>query len=292
MRYQELSMPGQRYIPPVEEEKNSYHSDKKNHLIDTLLVVTGFIFAISINYVTIFYLYLFLFFLISCILLKSPILFEIMPKSIVKIVLSGLYLLISFLFPLVVVSIYFVKNPIYTTNDYSIVIVASLLSASLFISLLWDNAKDYITNIDDLIRLIDIITIPFEVILKIFLILVAVAFICALYIVAGIIGTIVVTLSLIILFFAYRKQLEPRLDVMIKTKMKKKIERCNREILSFMLLVIIVIIASFMWYITLFFIMPYPVGMPHTEYVIQCANISINDQTYRLENVSIIVSTK
>lgn len=138
------------------------HYEKKERLLDTLLLITGFVFASSISSMSITYLMTVLVFLACCIFLKSCQQIEIMPDSIRTVVCTALYILISFLFPIVLISVYFTKNLNIDTSG-TILFFTSLLSTVLLLSFMGDSTKDYGYNLRILMKIRKIMSMPLDI---------------------------------------------------------------------------------------------------------------------------------
>jgi hypothetical protein len=302
-------MPGRRYIEhhrhdddklELQEEKIQ---DKKDKLVDTLLIITGFLFATSYKYMSTPYLVLVLLFVACSIFMKSTTLIGLRPKfekrDIHTIVYVSLSIFVSFLFPWILVSVYFTSEPI-PNNLHFIWFLSSLVSTALFISFVEFPKNDYETKINILtftfivmIALCFLITLIVLISMFGLLILITIinSNIVAVSQIVGIIlsilgilfnGMLLIYLTVDTITAHVGPILEPKIMDIANKMGKKKLE------IIYVGLIVIEFILLFTWWI-LFIVTIFPELMNQNttpEYLIQNLNIVLDNSSCSLQNIT------
>jgi len=283
-------MSGQQNTLPVNSNKGFLLDEKKNRLLDTLIIITGFVFASSVSFMSTIYLYLFLLFLASCIILKSPLINEILPESLSYSASTVFFLLVSYLFPLVLISVYFVKNPIPRSDDL-IWLFASLLSTSLYFSFMWNSTKDFNENVNCLFKTAERIAKPATWLMMPFIVLSLVIFFAVSSLYFGFAKTLLISIILVATMIICKSLLNKKFEL-LDAKFRAYSDENdlkNNKLFGLCLLSLLCIFSSLWWYFILMLIAPDIVTVYNTEYVIQSATFTMGNYSYSLENVSIKV---
>jgi hypothetical protein len=112
-------------------EEERFQLEKKDRLIDTLIIVTGFIVAASYNSANIMHLYLIFGFLIFAILTKS----HMIGSNPNPFIINSAYFCLSFCFPLIFIFFFF-DNGAFDDIYITPLVLNPLVSATIFTSLI------------------------------------------------------------------------------------------------------------------------------------------------------------
>jgi hypothetical protein len=122
------------------EKEFILHTDKKDHLLDTLLIMIGFIFAGSANMNNSFFYYCIFVVVASILAIKG---YQSQPDVYDKM-LFIFYFTLALFFPLVLISFFYNKGGLQINSVLSLSLISSLMSVFLHNSFILDSTSEEI----------------------------------------------------------------------------------------------------------------------------------------------------